>query len=1136
MQEDRTFYPDISGIGNIEQQINYVPFYLRSFLSTIFKTRKTDMKTRIAAIGQAIMQQSRPRSLMAPLQFAMTMRVHDDSPGLVSHLNKFGFCLSDDEAYLFKACAASDSPDPFSLMTGKFGWIIGDNVDHNKITLTGHDTIHVMGLMMTQTPAAAPPHRICRHKKDILKEKPIAKIEIREITAFNRTKTNIIYKSVPDIVVEDKREHLDMLWKISLAYRQEKPGWQGFMTLVTHGEYTGKASFHFLPMVDLDPNSWRCIYSVLVWGRDQCLKYDIIPMFTFDQPIWWNARQLKNHEEDLSTVILNLGAFHTDMSFLGAIGSIMKSSGLKQMLTLIYPENTVNHMLSGKAVYRAIRGYFLVDAALNIFIIKKYLCKEEQCISDYLKMFESMMNSCDENEAIDNKQLLEESKKFKDIKDKLKETPTGKLWVQFMNLMDHHKESLRAQRTSHYSMYKKSLQNRHPYFPASGHNNYAMSLQIFRQDLYNLKDTNPEAEKLFNEGYFFVRRSERYWAAIPPDLVIEQVLMASLKDCRSGLTHGRGIDELQRLMWLYSRPAFAHLKVELDHLNNTADKTVIKELTESRIKEDTNAILKILQYIEEHDPFSVKSEHLVDISTGVSYPKANAHNALEIGNIILEKMDGIEVRKYVFRKADRIKQMGEKVMAGKDELVIEPDSVFQRLLILANNCDVDLLFLFAHELSLYPPSMFIKNYEMRYADDKSQLTDFIARLCLPESTPEDKDALQIEKTVIDMGSMLRSKVKWSKGDTYGKIIGSYVKQAQVYPNCVPVFDGYSDNSPSTKYLTHLRRSSKVIPSHTVELAMHLPFNGDSKDAFFANRTNKQRFIDLLSVTMEDHGIKALHADGDADQLIAKTAVVSAKTHTTQVIGEDTDIFQLLVSQLISDSKGLYMITDKQNAKNKCLDIKAIRIKLGEEISPILPVLHAISGCDTTSKLFGIGKSTVMKKRHLLVEEAKHFLSPSVTHEQIEESGRKILCLLYDEKNVNFNLNELRMKRFEKNVIKSLKHVEVKNLPPTNSAAKYHSYRVYYQVQVWLGNESLHATDWGWELINGHLFPMKMDNAPAPESLLKIMKCGCTSNCDNNRCSCKKNGLFCTELCDNCSVGNCNNVDHSDHPDHPDLLE
>ena len=46
-------------------------------------------------------------------------------------------------------------------------------------------------------------------------------------------------------------------------------------------------------------------------------KYKIIPMFTFDQPIWWKARQLKNQDEGLSTIVLNLGAFHTDMSFFG---------------------------------------------------------------------------------------------------------------------------------------------------------------------------------------------------------------------------------------------------------------------------------------------------------------------------------------------------------------------------------------------------------------------------------------------------------------------------------------------------------------------------------------------------------------------------------------------------------------------------------------------------------------------------------------------------------------------------------------------------------------------------------------------------------------------------------------------------
>ena len=50
----------------------------------------------------------------------------------------------------------------------------------------------------------------------------------------------------------------------------------------------------------------------------------------------------------------------------------MKSSGLKKLLTLEYPENTVNHILSGGAYYRAMRGLFLVDAALNMVIIEDF--------------------------------------------------------------------------------------------------------------------------------------------------------------------------------------------------------------------------------------------------------------------------------------------------------------------------------------------------------------------------------------------------------------------------------------------------------------------------------------------------------------------------------------------------------------------------------------------------------------------------------------------------------------------------------------------------------------------------------------------------------------------------------------------
>ena len=52
------------------------------------------------------------------------------------------------------------------------------------------------------------------------------------------------------------------------------------------------------------------------------------------------------------------------MSFLGSIGSMMKGSGLEEALEQVYGPNAVAHMMTGKAVSRALRGHFLVESAL----------------------------------------------------------------------------------------------------------------------------------------------------------------------------------------------------------------------------------------------------------------------------------------------------------------------------------------------------------------------------------------------------------------------------------------------------------------------------------------------------------------------------------------------------------------------------------------------------------------------------------------------------------------------------------------------------------------------------------------------------------------------------------------------------
>ena len=72
-------------------------------------------------------------------------------------------------------------------------------------------------------------------------------------------------------------------------------------------------------------------------------------------------------------IVCRLRGFHTLMSFMGGIGTVMKGSGLEELLETLYGENAVQHMMSGKAVSRALRGHFLVEAALTNKLVSNFL-------------------------------------------------------------------------------------------------------------------------------------------------------------------------------------------------------------------------------------------------------------------------------------------------------------------------------------------------------------------------------------------------------------------------------------------------------------------------------------------------------------------------------------------------------------------------------------------------------------------------------------------------------------------------------------------------------------------------------------------------------------------------------------------
>ena len=88
-------------------------------------------------------------------------------------------------------------------------------------------------------------------------------------------------------------------------------------------------------------------------------------------------------------------------------------------------------------------------------------------------------------------------------------------------------------------------------YSATAHFQYAKSARLYLQLMDELPIDFPWLYNLFQQGYYTIRRSERFWAGLWTDLVIEQSLMRTAKS-RGGLTRGRGMTESVRLLWVLS--------------------------------------------------------------------------------------------------------------------------------------------------------------------------------------------------------------------------------------------------------------------------------------------------------------------------------------------------------------------------------------------------------------------------------------------------------------------------------------------------------------------------------------------------------------------------------------------------------
>ena len=854
---------------------------------------------------------------------------------------------------------------------------------------------------------------------------------------------------------------------------------------------------------------------------------------TFDQPLFAKADDIclaKSREFD--RFFLRLGGFHTLMSYMGGVGFNMRGSGAEDLLGIIYAPKTVEHMMNGKAYARALRGHLLVSAA----VVKLMLEQKPGCLKgvsiQHLKTLHELLlrGSCDPDVMMNTHTVSQLTHIIDGItKEFATESRTGKLWVNYITQVQMIRLFIYAERTGDLDLHMYCITQMIPIFHASGHFAYAKSSRRYLDIMRKLPSImlEDQYEQFSQAGYFTIRRCHRFWSGNFTDQTIEQDLMRQLK-APGGLAHGRGLTASTQAKFVHTMPKCTPICNDLEEFCNVHTSTTDQhtDLRASASSRDSADFTLIYDWLSDHSPFAFPTtDGLVNISNGVvAESSANAEQAYELGKTIAEDITGKTFGEVKLKRSHRV----TSISAASNAIAVRGKEVEinSELLLLRVSCITrkpsQMKGYLQYEFARRPPSMF--EHGLMRKTTKSVLADLL------KSDVEPVKHLPPNAQYVKDGGHTIHEIKWPESGTYGDVCNEYIAHTENHyrGKVTCLFDGYNDEN-STKREEQDRRITGTI-SPTIVFTATTELSKYSQKEFLNNRDNKAQFISLLSSKMEEAGIECLHSEGDADYLIASTVIAKAAESDDPVVlvGNDTDLVGELVSE--SASENVFMKFGYQQTYR----ISDMQAKLNENIRRHILLLHSISGCDSVSALFRKGKKAMFNL--FLKPEDFSFLdifqNSNATGDEIAEAGEKLLLKLYGADESTQSLDEHRYAMYNKQITKksitSINGFELKALPPTSDAAKYHSYRAYLQVQQWKGNTDIRPTDWGWSTSETAdttvLVPTIKDKPDAPDRVLKMVSCGCKKGCEK-RCRCRKAGLLCTSICSGCSGLSCNNSEY-----------
>ena len=509
--------------------------------------------------------------------------------------------------------------------------------------------------------------------------------------------------------------------------------------------------------------------------------------------------------------------------------------------------------------------------------------------------------------------------------------------------------------------------------------------------------------------------------------------------------------------------------------------------------------------------------------------------------------------------ATTFESMKKSLSFDKDQkLILDPEVLFCRLLCIARSREVNLKDVLSYELTPVPPALFHEDGSMR----KVTKSDLASKLeeCCPKETVLETAGYTKTAYIIDGMSFVQSvnADHFQTFDDLGQIILKRLIRVLRNPNldaevATLVFDRYDVEAIMNIKGSERQRRGDSHPnraSHKVIGNRKVP----NYKQFLKSGQNKAELIYFLSQYLEEKApaliaqdrtlviaggypnretVREISAGGtrDIEELFstqdeADTRIVLHATHfaafpRTIVRCDDTDVLVLLLHYQKEGmlSQEVYMHAGhagKFITRERFIPVTKIADEVGPLICSILPAMHVLSGCDSTSGCFKIGKKTAYNTLQKYKDELRsltEFQSPDPAAGMDSAIIYGLLTYKGSKGRRCSSLDELRF------ILSSTTDKPVASLPPTEDAFRQHALRAKYQTMIWCSSHIAkpsvgNPTEYGWTKRGEILECVRSLKESAPPDLRNLthLYCQDTSCTDGGKCPCLQVGLPCIEAC------------------------